>query len=114
MSAADLHVVVMGEAFVGLIHPCKIYNILGVGAPVLCIGPQPSHLTEVVAALNSRVCAAVPHHDAAGCVAVIHRLRENGGRGEPEKYQPVRERFAQATLLRQLVEILESPRAPTS
>ena len=114
LSAADLHVVVMGDPFVGLIHPCKIYNILGVGAPVLCIGPQPSHLTEVVAALNSRVCAAMPHHDAAGCVAVIHRLREDGGRGEPEKYQPVRERFAQATLLKQLVEVLESPRAPVS
>src|SRR6266536_3343352 len=35
LSAADLHVVVMGQPFVGLVHPCKIYNILIVGAPVL-------------------------------------------------------------------------------
>ena len=32
LSAADLHVVVMGDPFVGTIHPCKIYNILTVGA----------------------------------------------------------------------------------
>ena len=48
LSAADLHVVVMGEAFVGLVHPCKIYNILSVAAPVLYIGPRPSHLSELL------------------------------------------------------------------
>jgi len=30
LSAADLHVVVMGDAFVGITHPCKIYNALRV------------------------------------------------------------------------------------
>ena len=48
LSAADLHVVVMGDAFVGLVHPCKIYNILSVAAPVLYIGPRPSHLSEML------------------------------------------------------------------
>ena len=47
LSAADLHVVVMGEKFVGIVHPCKIYNIMSVGAPVLYIGPQPSHVTDL-------------------------------------------------------------------
>ena len=28
LSSADLHVVVMGDAFTGIVHPCKIYNIL--------------------------------------------------------------------------------------
>ena len=49
LSAADLHVVVMGEGFVGIVHPCKIYNILSVGAPVLYIGPTPSHVTDIAA-----------------------------------------------------------------
>src|SRR5438045_3370596 len=44
LSAADLHVVVMGEEFVGMVHPCKVYNIMSVGAPVLYIGPEPSHV----------------------------------------------------------------------
>ncbi len=47
LSAADLHVVVMGEEFVGIVHPCKVYNIMSVGAPVLYIGPQPSHVTDI-------------------------------------------------------------------
>ena len=29
-------------------HPCKIYNILSVAAPVLYIGRRPSHLSEIV------------------------------------------------------------------
>ena len=28
---ADLHAVVMGDPFVGIIHPCKIYNVLALG-----------------------------------------------------------------------------------
>ena len=47
LSAADLHVVVMGEEFVGIVHPCKVYNIMSVGAPVLYIGPKPSHVTDI-------------------------------------------------------------------
>jgi hypothetical protein len=37
----------MGDAFVGIVHPSKIYNILSVGAPALYIGPQPSHISEL-------------------------------------------------------------------
>ncbi len=48
LSAADAHVVVMGDAFVGLVHPCKVYNILAVAAPVIYIGPTPSHVTEIL------------------------------------------------------------------
>ena len=49
LSAADLHVVVMGCAFVGIVHPCKVYNILAVGAPLLYIGPEESHVADMVA-----------------------------------------------------------------
>jgi glycosyltransferase involved in cell wall biosynthesis len=47
LSAADLHAVVMGEAFVGIVHPCKVYNIMSIGAPTLYIGPEPSHVTDL-------------------------------------------------------------------
>jgi colanic acid biosynthesis glycosyl transferase WcaI len=49
LSAADLHVVVMGEEFVGIVHPCKVYNIMSIGAHVLYIGPEPSHVTDIAA-----------------------------------------------------------------
>lgn len=52
LSAADLHVVIMGDAFVGIIHPSKIYNVLQVRAPFLYVGPPESHVTDLVENLN--------------------------------------------------------------
>ena len=54
LSAADLHLVVMGDEFVGIVHPCKVYNIMSVGAPVLYIGPEPSHVTDIAASQQGR------------------------------------------------------------
>jgi len=47
--AADLHVVVMGEPYLGIVHPCKVYNILALGTPLLYIGPLESHVTDLAA-----------------------------------------------------------------
>ena len=47
LSSADLHVVVMGEPFVGIVHPCKVYNIRVLGIPYLYIGPAESHIAEL-------------------------------------------------------------------
>ena len=47
LSSADLHVVVMGNPFVGLVHPCKVYNIRALGLPYLYIGPSESHISEL-------------------------------------------------------------------
>ena len=107
LSAADLHAVVMGEAFVGTIHPCKIYNVLGVGAPVLYIGPGPSHLSDVLDALNSGVCGWVRHEEVDCCVSVIEQFAAQKRRGEPERYAEVAHRFSQRVLLPQLVAELE-------
>ena len=47
LSAADLHVVVMGDPFVGIVHPCKVYNIKRVGVPFVCIGPELNPIAEL-------------------------------------------------------------------
>jgi glycosyltransferase involved in cell wall biosynthesis len=52
LSAGDLHAVVMGNEFVGIVSPSKIYNILAVGAPVLYIGPERSHVTELLRTID--------------------------------------------------------------
>jgi putative colanic acid biosynthesis glycosyltransferase WcaI len=62
LSGADLHVVVMGSAFVGIVHPCKVYNILAVGAPFLYIGPQESHIMDLVARLQGNGSVMVSGH----------------------------------------------------
>jgi colanic acid biosynthesis glycosyl transferase WcaI len=48
LSTADIHVVTLGDDMVGIIHPCKIYGALAVGRPVLFLGPQPSHATDLI------------------------------------------------------------------
>ena len=53
LQAADLHVVVMGDQYLGIAHPCKIYHVLGVGIPILYIGPAQSHLEEIVDRLRA-------------------------------------------------------------
>ena len=48
LSAADLHVIVMGDRFVGIVHPSKIYNILSIGAPFVFIGPKESPMGNII------------------------------------------------------------------
>jgi putative colanic acid biosynthesis glycosyltransferase WcaI len=109
LSAADLHVVVLGNAFVGLVHPCKIYNILSVGAPVLYIGPRPSHLSEVLDPINDDYpCAAAAHGEVDRVVEQIERIRRQP---RPASRQPparVCTRFSKEALLPRLTEELES------
>src|ERR1019366_2324522 len=76
LSAADLHVVVMGDPFVGLVHPCKIYNILTVAAPVLYIGPHPSHLSELLDGIDHGYpCTSAGHGEVDRVVAQIEAVR---------------------------------------
>ena len=82
LSAADLHVVVMGDAFVGIVHPCKIYNIMSVGAPVLYIGPQPSHVTDLAA--QHRELFLTSHGDVSGVTERVLLAREQQARASEE------------------------------
>jgi len=74
LSAADLHAVVMGDKYVGIVHPCKIYNILAVKKPFLYIGPNESHVTNIIGQNDSYVSS---HGDVEGVVANILRAMRN-------------------------------------
>ena len=54
LSAADLHTVVLGDAFVGIVHPSKVYNIRALGIPYLYIGPAESHVSDLGPAFSAR------------------------------------------------------------
>ena len=98
LSAADLHVVVMGEKFVGIVHPCKVYNILSVGAPVLYVGPEPSHVTDITSQHGRFFCAR--HGEVDAVVAAILEAMTNPSR-KPAKA------FAKQTLLSELIALIE-------
>ena len=99
LSAADLHIVVMGEGFVGIVHPCKIYNILSVGAPVLYIGPTPSHVTDIAAENKSFFLAR--HGDVDSVVEDILLAREQRARVSRGK-----QIFSKQTILPELISVI--------
>jgi glycosyltransferase involved in cell wall biosynthesis len=102
LSAADLHVVVMGEAFVGIVHPCKIYNIMAVGAPALYIGPDPSHITDLT---NTNYPLFFTRHgDTSGVVAHIVEARNKVTTCERRPLHA----FSKHTLLPEMVGVLEA------
>ena len=108
LSAADLHTVVLGDPFVGMINPCKIYNILTVGSPVLYIGPEPSHLADILASMGSSPhTARVAHGRPADVVAQIKRIAALGTRGDQELFARTAARFSVHTLRPQQVKLLE-------
>ncbi len=76
LSAADLHVVSLGQAMAGIIHPCKIYGAMAVGRPVLYLGPRPSHISDLLEAHG--IGWQVDHGDLAGAVAAITEAANAG------------------------------------
>jgi hypothetical protein len=90
LSAADLHVVVMGDPFVGIVHPCKIYNVLACvaqarmrptpaspadssesrpGQPgILYIGPKSSHIMDLLEQLPDPAWWSWARHRDVGAV----------------------------------------------
>ena len=98
LSAADLHVVVMGDAFVGIVHPCKIYNIMSIGTPALYIGPDPSHITDL--ANTDHPIFFTRHGDVSRVIAQIIEARDSERR-------PLNA-FSKHTLLPELIDILET------
>jgi hypothetical protein len=92
LSAADLHAVVMGDAFVGIVHPCKVYNIQSLGIPYLYVGPAQSHIGEMsptFAAEHGDVEAVVRHIQTAAC-SRIRPVSPPGGGSSMSQHELVR------------------------
>ena len=107
LSAADLHVVVMGDPFVGIVHPCKIYNLLAIGSPVLYIGPEVSHITALLQPLRKSDTARSASHGATGEV-IQHILDGAAGqlrrRAESQATAP----FSRNILVPRMLAVLEA------
>ena len=72
LSAADLHVVTLGNSSVGIVHPCKVYGALAVARPILLIGPKPSHVSDILQRCD--VGRQVNHGDVHGTIEAITAL----------------------------------------
>jgi len=106
LSAADLHVVVMGEQFVGIVHPCKIYNILAASRPFLYIGPPESHVIDIIAKLPAENATYVSAHGDVDRVVknILQALRSPRSIALPAD---VRKSFAKDLLIGEIVTAIE-------
>jgi colanic acid biosynthesis glycosyl transferase WcaI len=108
LSAADLHTVVMGDVFVGIVHPCKLYNILRLGSPFLYIGPAESHISEIIARLENGHPAYAAHHGDSNLV-IDHILTAlTIGRERNPSVPEDANSFSRQTLMPQMISLLES------
>ena len=73
LSAADLHIVALGNEAVGINHPCKIYGAMAVGRPIVYLGPKESHIGDILA--EQDIGWQVDHGDVAGLKAAIAEAR---------------------------------------
>jgi hypothetical protein len=115
LSAADLHTIVMGDNFVGIVHPCKLYNILAIGSPFLYIGPAESHISEIAARVNGGYGA---YSAKTGDVdAVVKQILDEAAQTSYGPRFPVSEiasTFSRTTLLPRLIALIQASAATES
>jgi glycosyltransferase involved in cell wall biosynthesis len=108
LSAADLHVVVVGDPFVGIVHPCKIYNILRLGVPFLYIGPPQSHITEILPPRAAGNWAHVFRHGNAESVAMCIQQCSQAGACRFEEETCLAREFSSDRLVPRLIASLKT------
>lgn len=112
LSAADLHLIVMGEPFVGIVHPCKIYNILTLGIPFLFIGPSSSHGADLAFRLKEPAHGRTArNHDVPGIMNEIHGALALDPRPQSDAAKALGAEFSQSVLVPRLVGIIEQAAA---
>src|SRR4029453_19407838 len=97
----------MGNDFVGLVHPCKIYNILTVGTSTLYIGPTESHVTEIAGENEAHQFFLSEHCNNRTLVANILKAFETRGSRTWKKNEKTSHAFGKAALLPRLVHAIE-------
>lgn len=66
LSAADAHLVSVGNESVGTIHPCKIYGAMAVSRPIILLAPNPCHVSDLVSGERGQEDFAPEHRMAIG------------------------------------------------
>ena len=94
----------MGDPLVGIVHTCKIYNIMCIGAPVLYIGPSQSHVMDIAAG-NGIPLASANHGDVD---LVVRRILASAGLSVPDWRMVERSRgFHQDQLVPRFADLVE-------
>ena len=113
LSAADVQVVAMGDAYVGIVHPCKVYNFLAVERPFVFIGPARGHVTDLIREAGlDRHSVAVRHGESLALAKELRRLAAETASGTIPAWPP-KGRLAwwtEAAVVEKIVGLVETPR----
>jgi len=109
LSAADVHVVTVGESVVGVVHPCKIYGAMSVARPILLVAPDPCHVSDLVE--PSGIGWHIQHGDLDTAVETIRRIRNTDREtlatmGQKARHI-IKQRFSKTSLLGQFSDVVE-------
>jgi colanic acid biosynthesis glycosyl transferase WcaI len=105
LSGADLQVVVMGDDFVGIVHPCKIYNVLAANRAFLYIGPSESHIRDIIRQAGPGAYVSV-HGDVEGVVTNILQAVRCGTTVSPTTSE-LGKRFSRDLLIPKMICVIE-------
>lgn len=116
LSAADVHVVSIGNEVVGIVHPCKVYGAMAVARPILLLGPPENHVAEILR--EEGIGWHLAHGDVAGAVNIIRQMRATS-RDEMERMgrqaqAAVSDRLGRAALTHTLCNVLENQPIPAA
>jgi glycosyltransferase involved in cell wall biosynthesis len=118
LSAADLHIVSLGNNMSGIVHPCKIYGALSIGRPVLTLGPKVSYLSDMIESRGlrseigetARIGWSIEHGDVDAAVAALKEAADQTQQARTTIGQSAeevaRERFSREQLVAQFLDIV--------
>ncbi len=72
LSAADVHIVSIGNGLVGVVHPCKVYGAMAVQRPILLLGPDPCHVSDLIR--DEKIGWLIEHGDVSRALEVIGEI----------------------------------------
>ena len=103
LPAADVHLVMMAEELVGIVHPCKVYGAMAVGRPILFVGPVPSHISEILEL--APIGWHLPYGDLPATLKVLEEIANTPeeklhGMGQQAR-RLIDERFSKSVLCQQ-------------
>ena len=77
LSAADVHLVTMGDGLAGIVHPCKVYGAMAVARPIVLLGPEESHVGDLLR--RGRIGWAIRQGDVEGAVRLFREILRTPG-----------------------------------
>lgn len=108
LGSSDLQVVILGNNLVGFTHPNKIYGALFIGKPIIYIGPDQSHVTEILAGVPGNIIVA--HGDVMALKRKIldltedySKIEETGRNNQNLAYS----KYLPETLINEMCKIIE-------